>query len=53
VGQAAVLIGDSGDERITVEQLARRTGTIHHEVLCAISDRVTRRWHRDGDAVDG
>jgi alanine racemase len=53
VGEAAVLIGRSGDERITAEEFARRTGTIHHEVLCAISDRVTRRWHRDGTPVDG
>jgi alanine racemase len=53
VGEAAVLIGRSGGERITAEEFARRTGTIHHEVLCAISDRVTRRWHRDGTPVDG
>jgi alanine racemase len=53
VGEAAVLIGRAGAQRITVEELARQTGTIHHEVLCAISDRVTRRWHRDGEAVDG
>jgi alanine racemase len=52
VGETAVLIGCSGTQRITVEELARRTGTIHHEVLCAISDRVTRRWHRDGDPVN-
>ena len=48
VGEAAVLIGRSGDERITAEDVARRTQTIHHEVLCRISERVTRRWHRDG-----
>ena len=53
VGEAAVLIGRTGTHRITVEEFARRTGTIHHEVLCAISDRVTRRWHRDGEPVDG
>jgi alanine racemase len=53
VGEEAVLIGRSGGERITAEEFARRTGTIHHEVLCAISDRVTRRWHRDGTPVDG
>ena len=51
VGEPAVLIGRSGDERITVEDVARRTGTIHHEVLCAISERVTRHWHRDGAPV--
>jgi alanine racemase len=53
VGEAAVLIGRAGAQRITVEELARQTGTIHHEVLCAISDRVTRHWHRDGEAVEG
>jgi alanine racemase len=51
VGEAAVLIGRSGAERIIAEDLARRTGTINHEVLCAISDRVTRRYHRDGEPV--
>jgi alanine racemase len=53
VGETAVLIGRSGGQRRTVEQLARETGTIHHEVLCAISDRVTRIWHRDGQPVRG
>jgi alanine racemase len=48
VGDRAVLIGRSESERITVEQFARRIGTIHHEVLCAVSERVTRHWHRDG-----
>ena len=52
VGEAAVLIGRSGAERITAEDVGRQIGTIHHEVLCAISDRVTRRWHRDGEPVN-
>ena len=51
VGEGAVLIGRSGTERITAEDVGRQIGTIHHEVLCAISDRVTRRWHRDGESV--
>ena len=51
VGESAVLIGRSGGERITVEELARQTGTINHEALCAISERVTRRWHHDGEPV--
>jgi alanine racemase len=53
VGERAVLVGRDGEQRITVEQFARRIGTIHHEVLCGISDRVTRRWHRDGTPVRG
>jgi alanine racemase len=52
VGEAAVLIGRSGVQRITAEEVARQVATINHEVLCAISERVTRRWHRDGEPVD-
>jgi alanine racemase len=50
-GEEVVLIGRSGEESITAEDVARRIGTINHEVLCRLSDRVTRRWHRDGGPV--
>jgi alanine racemase len=48
VGARAILIGRSGAERLTVEDMANRIGTINHEVLCGISCRVPRRYHRDG-----
>jgi alanine racemase len=48
VGAPAVLIGRSGAERQTVEDIAHRLDTINHEVLCGISARVPRRYHRDG-----
>ncbi len=48
MGGRAVLIGRSGDERQTAEDIANRIGTINHEVLCGISARVPRRYHRDG-----
>ncbi len=51
VGEAVVLIGRSGEQRITAEEVARRIGTINHEVLCRLSDRVTRCWHRDGEVI--
>jgi alanine racemase len=51
VGSRAILIGRSGDERQTVEDMANRLGTINHEVLCGISARVPRRYHRDGVPV--
>lgn len=51
VGAEVVLIGRSGEERITAEEVARRIDTINHEVLCRLSERVTRRWHRDGEVV--
>ncbi|MFZ0044004.1 MAG: alanine racemase, partial [Solirubrobacteraceae bacterium] len=49
VGAAAVLIGRSGNERQTVEDLANRIDTIAHEILCGISARVPRSYHRDGE----
>ncbi|WP_249021479.1 alanine racemase [Conexibacter sp. S30A1] len=48
VGQRATLIGTDGDERQTVEELAGRVGTISYELLCWISRRVPRQYHRDG-----
>ena len=48
VGETATLIGRDGSERQTAEELAQRIGTINYEVLCAISARVPRHWHRDG-----
>jgi alanine racemase len=48
VGDKATLIGSDGGERQTAEDLARRIGTINYEVLCGISRRVPRIYHRDG-----
>ena len=48
VGDAATLIGVDGRERQTAEELARLIGTISYEVLCWISKRVPRVYHRDG-----
>jgi alanine racemase len=43
------IIGRDGSERQTAEDLARRLSTINYEVVCAISGRVPREYHRDGD----
>ena len=51
VGAAARIIGRDGSERQTVEELARRVGTINYEILCGISKRVPRVYHRDGEAL--
>lgn len=48
VGQRATLIGTDGEARQTVEELARHAGTISYELLCWISRRVPRQYHRDG-----
>lgn len=41
-GDEVVLIGSQGDERITADDIAVKTGTISYEVLCGISSRVPR-----------
>lgn len=48
VGEPATIIGVDGGERQTAEQLARRIDTINYEVVCGISARVPRVYHRDG-----
>ena len=49
VGAPAVLIGEQGGERILAEEVARRLDTINYEVTSAITHRVTRDHHRDGE----
>lgn len=44
VGDEVVLIGRQGDEAVTVEDLARLTGTIPYEILSCIGKRVPRAY---------
>jgi alanine racemase len=49
VGDVATIIGSSGAERQTAEQLAQRIDTINYEIVCGWSGRVPRVYHRDGE----
>ncbi|HEY5045141.1 MAG TPA: alanine racemase [Solirubrobacteraceae bacterium] len=49
LGEEAILIGAQGAERITAEEVARRLATINYEVTCALTSRVPRLYHRDGE----
>lgn len=42
IGDEAVLIGQQGDQAITVEEVAESWGTINYEVTCGIAHRVNR-----------
>lgn len=44
VGDEVVLIGSQGDEYISANEVAHRLGTIGYEVVCALSDRLPRRY---------
>ena len=49
VGAPVILLGSDGEERIGAEEIAARQGTINYEVTCALSPRVPRCYHRDGE----
>jgi alanine racemase len=48
IGDRVSIIGADGGERVTAEELARRIETINYEIVCGISPRVPRIYHRDG-----
>ena len=50
VGDAVVLIGAQGAEQITAEDVARSIDTINYEITTALTARVAREYHRDGQA---
>jgi alanine racemase len=45
----AMLIGASGSQRISAEDVARTLHTINYEITCGLSRRVMRVYHRDGE----
>jgi len=44
IGDEVVLLGHQGDGHISVAEMASWLGTIDYEVVCAIGDRVERRY---------
>jgi alanine racemase len=48
LGAEAVLIGARDGDLILAEEWAARLATINYEVVCGISARVPRAYHRDG-----
>ncbi|MGH2831527.1 MAG: alanine racemase, partial [Solirubrobacteraceae bacterium] len=47
LGRPAVLIGRSGEESVTAEQVASRMQTINYEITCGLTARVPRIYHDD------
>ena len=44
IGEEVVLIGEQGGERIEVDEVAEKAGTIPYEIFCNISPRVQREY---------
>lgn len=42
VGDEVILLGKSGEEEITADEIAKLAGTINYEITCGISGRVPR-----------
>lgn len=47
-GDEVILLGNSGDETITVETLAALSGRFPYEFICDVSKRVPRVYRKDG-----
>ncbi|HMS71865.1 MAG TPA: alanine racemase C-terminal domain-containing protein, partial [Baekduia sp.] len=43
-GDEVVLMGVSGDERVSAEELAQHADTINYEITCGFSTRPRRFW---------
>jgi alanine racemase len=47
-GDEVVLFGTQGDQRLSIEEVAGWSHTLHYEVMCTIGKRVTRIYVRGG-----
>ena len=50
-GAVATLVGNDGEECITVEELAELAGTFNYEFVCDLGKRIPRVYYRDGKVV--
>ena len=51
INDRVVLVGKSGDEEITMEQIAAAADSFNYEMVCGISRRVPRVYSRAGKTV--
>lgn len=51
VGDEVILMGKSGEQEITADDLARLSGTISYDVTCSVGPRVPRVFIKQGKAV--
>jgi alanine racemase len=51
VGDRVVVIGESGTEAVTADEIAELAGTIGYEIICGIGLRVPRYVRRGGEII--
>ncbi|KIL24052.1 Alanine racemase [Bacillus altitudinis] len=50
-GEPVVLIGTQGEDKISVDEIAKRLETINYEVTCSVGYRIPRVYIEDGERV--
>lgn len=50
-GDNVTLVGRDGEERITVEQIAKETDSFNYEFICGISRRTPRLYYHNGELI--
>ena len=51
LGMEVTIVGQDGDKRITMEEIARLSDKVHYEIMCIIGKRVPRVYTRKGENV--
>jgi alanine racemase len=51
VGDEVVLFGRQGEAEISVDDVARLSGTINYDVICGIGKRVAREYIESGETI--
>lgn len=52
IGDTVVILGKSGDEYISADEIAKRCGTINYEIICSVGKRVARLYTKNNEIVD-
>ncbi len=52
VGDCAVIMGESGNEKITAETFGEMCGSFNYEVICTFMPRVIRVYYENGEIAE-
>ena len=51
IGDTVVILGESEDSKITVEELTKYSNTFSYEFICGINKRVPRLYYCEGEYI--
>lgn len=50
-GMEVTIVGQDGGQKITMEEIARLSDTVHYEIMCIIGKRVPRVYTHKGETI--